>query len=104
MRQRSDLMPCGTEAASRRHQRHGEPVDEVCRVAANQAQRERRNPDADPYAVVAPEARGPARNGLPVTPPYRYGAPRSAWALQAIARAEAKYGRPPEPAAGFEAA
>lgn len=29
------LQPCGTLAAYRRHQRHGEPVDQACRDAYN---------------------------------------------------------------------
>lgn len=32
--------PCGTLAAFRRHQRHGEPIDAACREAYNAAQRE----------------------------------------------------------------
>lgn len=30
-----DPKPCGTTAACRRHQRHGEKVDEACRQARN---------------------------------------------------------------------
>lgn len=36
------LIPCGTSAAIRRHYRHHEPIDEVCRVAFNLAERKRR--------------------------------------------------------------
>jgi hypothetical protein len=32
--------PCGTLAAFRRHQRHGEPIDAACREAYNAAHRE----------------------------------------------------------------
>jgi len=32
-----ELKPCGTEAAYRRHIRHGEVPDEDCRIAGNQA-------------------------------------------------------------------
>jgi hypothetical protein len=31
--------PCGTYAAYRRHQRHGEPIDDACREAYNAQQR-----------------------------------------------------------------
>jgi hypothetical protein len=31
--------PCGTMAAYRRHQRHGEPIDDACREAYNAEQR-----------------------------------------------------------------
>ena len=32
--------PCGTYAAFRRHERHGEPIDDACRVAYNVHQRQ----------------------------------------------------------------
>jgi hypothetical protein len=35
------LQPCGTEAAYRRHNKHGEPIDEACRDARNEANRRR---------------------------------------------------------------
>ena len=35
------LAPCGTEAAYRRHRRHGEPVDDDCRRAGTEAAAER---------------------------------------------------------------
>ena len=31
--------PCGTLAAFRRHQRHNEPIDDLCRAAYNAAHR-----------------------------------------------------------------
>jgi hypothetical protein len=31
--------PCGTYAAARRHQRHGEPLDDACRDALREHQR-----------------------------------------------------------------
>jgi hypothetical protein len=34
------LRPCGTEAAYQRHKAHGEPIDEACRVAANETRLE----------------------------------------------------------------
>jgi WhiB family redox-sensing transcriptional regulator len=36
-----DVMPCGTEAAYRRHCRRGEPIDEECRLAGNRARNDR---------------------------------------------------------------
>ena len=39
---RSGLAPCGTEAAYRRHRRHGDPVDEDCRRAGTRAAAKRR--------------------------------------------------------------
>ena len=36
------MAPCGTPAAIRRHYRHHEPIDEVCRVAFNLSERKRR--------------------------------------------------------------
>jgi hypothetical protein len=89
----TDLAPCGTEAAARRHQRHHEPVDEACRAAANRAAAERRG--ADPYSQQSrPQALGPARNGNPEVA-YTYRAPRPSWAIENIRRAEAIYGKPP---------
>lgn len=38
----SDLAPCGTPAAIRRHQRRGEPVDETCRRADARRAEDRR--------------------------------------------------------------
>ncbi len=40
-----------------------------------------------------PAAR-PVRNGLPVVP-YRYRAPRPAWAVRAVAASIAEHGEPP---------
>lgn len=37
-----DYLPCGTEAAARRHQRRGEPLDAACRAAAARARSSRR--------------------------------------------------------------
>jgi len=37
----------------------------------------------------------PVRNGLPVVPPYRYRAPRPAWAVRAVAASIAEHGEPP---------
>lgn len=37
-----DYLPCGTEAAARRHQRRGEPLDAACREAAAHARSIRR--------------------------------------------------------------
>ena len=37
-----DARSCGSEAAARRHQRHGEKVDEACRLAANRKATDRR--------------------------------------------------------------
>lgn len=37
MGQWSDVKPCGTLAALRRHYRRGEPVDEACREAQSRA-------------------------------------------------------------------
>jgi hypothetical protein len=34
--------PCGTEAACRRHQRHGEPADRACLDAAARAKADRK--------------------------------------------------------------
>jgi hypothetical protein len=90
---RRELMPCGTEAAARRHFRHGETLDEACRVAANQAHAERRG-GGDPYArAIMPAPQGPARNGL-LEKAYEYGAPRPSWAVAAIRDAEARWGAP----------
>lgn len=33
--------PCGTISAYKRHVRRGEPVDDACRLAYNESQRER---------------------------------------------------------------
>ena len=38
------LAPCGTTAAIRRHYRHHEPIDEICRVAFNLSEQKRRKP------------------------------------------------------------
>jgi hypothetical protein len=35
------------------------------------------------------------RNGVPLVRPYRYGAPRPRFAIEAIRRAEAEHGAPP---------
>jgi hypothetical protein len=94
----NELQPCGTEAAARRHYRHGEPVDDACAAAAAQAHRLRSNPEAGPYA---PGTRYPVRevrNGAPEPGGYRYGItagdPRYAWALAVLKRAEAEHGAP----------
>ncbi|MBO3663723.1 hypothetical protein [Microbacterium stercoris] len=60
--------PCGTDAAYRRHLRNGEPVDDACRQAHTEAQRERRrSPAATPTASaeieVPAEASGDADDG-----------------------------------------
>lgn len=44
------LKECGTYAAARRHQRHGEPLCDACRLVMNERQRDyyhrRKNPTA----------------------------------------------------------
>jgi predicted RNA-binding Zn-ribbon protein involved in translation (DUF1610 family) len=53
--------PCGTQTAGYRHYRHGEPVDEACRVAINFAQNERhRCPDCG-YRRVKCRCKRPRR-------------------------------------------
>ena len=51
--------PCGTKAAYERHLRRKEPVDDACRLANTQAQRDTRaaarKPDVPPESVPAPE-------------------------------------------------
>jgi hypothetical protein len=37
-----DAKPCGTDAAERNHRRHGEKIDEACRLAANRASADRK--------------------------------------------------------------
>lgn len=65
----TDLAPCGTAAAYRRHQRNGETPDYECQQAAARDQADKgRNPSgrnllADPR---------PRRNGLPEWRPYVY--------------------------------
>jgi hypothetical protein len=87
-----DLMPCGTEAAARRHYRHGQPLDGACADAARRAHNERIG--SDPYSHTAQYAAQPAaRNGVPIVG-YTYGAARPSWALEAIRAAEARYGAP----------
>lgn len=83
--------PCGSEAAARRHYRHGEPVDPACRAAANRAHVERTG--GDPYAANEPEPQAAARNGLPIVS-YQYQARTYSWALENIRRAEAAHGAP----------
>lgn len=78
----------GTPSGARAHYRRNEPVCEPCRVAAN-ADRHR----GDPYRVIEPEKRGPARNGLVIVA-YEYRSRRYPWAELAIRRSEAAYGRP----------
>jgi hypothetical protein len=90
---RRELMPCGTEAAARRHFRHGETLDEACRLAANQAHAERRG-GGDPYArAVVPALQPAPRNGLPIVA-YNWQARTYSWAAEQIRRAEAIYGAP----------
>jgi hypothetical protein len=96
-----ELAPCGTEAAARRHYRHGEAVDEACRVAANRRHAERGG-GGEPYRETSAPPPAAARNGLPVVA-YEYGKHRYPWAEAAIRRAEAVHGKP-EPTADFEAA
>lgn len=45
------LKPCGTSAAHRRHERHGEPIDALCRE--NETRRHREYRDANRDAVNA---------------------------------------------------
>lgn len=103
-RDEADLAPCGTAAAAKRRQRHGEPVDYACKVAAsyyyaaNKArQRGEPAPDFTEVATRIPDTRAP-RNGLPFTPGYVWRARRYPWAERAIARAEAIHGQPEEAA------
>lgn len=35
--------PCGTAAAYRNHERHGDPIDDACRTARNEADQARRD-------------------------------------------------------------
>jgi hypothetical protein len=78
----------GTPSGARAHYRRGEKPCEPCRVAANTDRH-----GGDPYRVIEPEKRGPARNGLAIVA-YEYRARRYRWAKLAIRRAEAVYGRP----------
>jgi len=69
----SNLAPCGTESACRRHRRRGEPVDEACLHAEWLARTERAG--SDPWNTAKgggrPDFRE-IRNGLPEFKPYTY--------------------------------
>jgi hypothetical protein len=60
------LAPCGTEAAHRRHVRNGEPIDQACRQARNEAGRRRRQRRREAkIAAGLATSRPPARCGTP---------------------------------------
>jgi hypothetical protein len=60
------LAPCGTEAAHRRHVRNGEPIDQACRQAHNEAGRRRRQRRRQALiAAGLATDRPPARCGTP---------------------------------------
>jgi len=63
-----DLAPCGTAAAARRHGKHGEPLDEACRIAQRLQKAERSGERAGNLSVDRREI----RNGLPEFVAYRY--------------------------------
>lgn len=58
---KTELMPCGTSAAHRRHERRGEPVDDACREAYN---RDARTRSHDPSVKRATRARTAAIKAL----------------------------------------
>jgi hypothetical protein len=67
-RTRRNLEPCGTPAAARRHNRHGEPLCDACRRAAALAHSIRTG--SDPWRI-SPDSRPdgrPVRNGIPWQP------------------------------------
>jgi hypothetical protein len=60
------LAPCGTEAGHRRHVRNGEPIDQACRQAHNEAGRRRRQRRREAkIAAGLAVGRPPARCGTP---------------------------------------
>jgi hypothetical protein len=63
------LTPCGTPSAARRHHRRGEPLDEACREADNNAKAQRRG---RAHGNTQVPDRREVRNGLPEFVPYRY--------------------------------
>ena len=85
-----NLVPCGTPAAARRHQRRGEPVCFACLEAARLDKALRTGVTR---TIQRPDPR-PVRNNLPDTPGYQWRARRYPWAEQILARAEAEHGRP----------
>ena len=95
--------PCGTPAAARRHQRHGEPLDADCQRAVLEASRARYGYQGRAAPEEKPDMRE-RRNGIPENHYYHgmtIADPRYEWARRAIREAEAKHGRPP---ADWEAA
>lgn len=87
-----NLKPCGTDAAYKRHQRHGEKPCTEC-TEANR----RRVADAQGFnALYGSNDRPVLPNGLPEVPFYRYRARTYPWAKRVLAWSEARYGKPDE--------
>jgi hypothetical protein len=95
-----DVTSHGTPAASWRHYPHFEKPCEPCRAAAPAAQSAA---GRRPRAISDPGARGAILHGMPIAP-CGCGAPWPARGLNAIQRAEARYGWQHAPCADSGAA
>lgn len=84
-------LPCGTEAAYQRHQRHHQSPCYECRQAHARYAADQRG--GEYTGPVVPDPR-PVRNGLPGPGRYVYGAPRPGRALRALGAAWDEHGMP----------
>lgn len=87
--------PCGTIAALRRHQRHGQAACQDCLAAGRRARADRaRAAGAVELRSLGIDTR-PIRNGIPETPGYAWRTRAYPWAIRVLAAAEAEHGTPP---------